>query len=143
MTKVSVVENIVDRFSFAKGDYAGAESQLLKFAENYVQLSRSEAETVRCRYDSKMRLGWFRIAASLFEKLFADASHEQQQNLLKIFFALYSFENLGFGYDALMNVIKVSDQIKESDQDVIALWADYKTLTSNILAVDNLENKVF
>lgn len=49
----------------------------------------------------------------------------EKEKLCRIFFALYSFENLEFGFDGAMDVISVSDQRK-------AMLAWLKGIGSNL-----------
>ena len=141
--KISTLQGIVDDFQFSKGNYAGAERQLSAFAECYSHLSPSQAQSLREMYSAKERLGWFKVGVSLVNKLFDDAPAQQKQDLLKIFFAFYSFENLDFGYDALMDVIDVSSKIKERNIGAENLWYIYRKLTKSQVAIRNLESKCF
>ncbi|ACX95227.1 hypothetical protein [Halothiobacillus neapolitanus] len=125
MSNFSKLQAIVNGFNFKKGDYVGAEDQLSRFAESYAQLSLEDAELLRSKFDSKDRLGWLRIASTLFVKGFADADSMEKEKLCRIFFALYSFENLEFGFDGAMDVISVSDQRK-------AMLAWLKGIGSNL-----------
>ena len=143
MTNISKLQDIINSFSFKKGDYVGAEDQLSRFAESYAQLSLEEAELLRGEFDSKDRLGWLRIASTLFVKGFADANSMEKEKLCRIFFALYSFENLEFGFDGVMDVISVSDQMKDHAGMAERNWSQFGKLTSNNAAKNNLENKIF
>ncbi len=143
MSNISKLQAIVNGFNFKKGDYIGAEDQLSRFAESYAQLSLDEAELLRGAFDSKDRLGWLRIASTLFVKGFADADSMEKEKLCRIFFALYSFENLEFGFDGVMDVISVSDQMKGHAGMAKRNWKQFSELTSNDAAKNNLENKIF
>jgi hypothetical protein len=143
MSNISKLQAIVNGFNFKKGDYVGAEDQLSRFAEIYAQLSLEEAELLRGEFDSKDRLGWLRIASTLFVKGFADADSMEKEKLCRIFFALYSFENLEFGFDGVMDVISVSDQMKGHAGMAKRNWKQFSELTSNDAAKNNLENKVW
>lgn len=137
------VEKIVEEFHFTKGDYASAERQLLLFSQSYALLTDMQADAIRSSYNAKDRLGWLRIATVLLEKFFQEAPNFRKQDLLKIFFSLYSFENLDHGYDAVMDLIEVSERVKGFEQEARNLWAVYKPLTPNSVAVENLEKKLF
>lgn len=50
MTKISKLKETVDNFEFQKGDYAGAEKQLLVFAEAYALLKADDAEMLRSQF---------------------------------------------------------------------------------------------
>jgi hypothetical protein len=143
MDEYSNLLDIVDKFRFHKGDYVGAEKQLSVFTENYSKLSANKAELLRKRFDAKDRLGWLRIASTLFTKSFSDADPFRKEKLCKIFFALYSFENLEFGFDGVMDIDAVSDQLKDSSEIAIKCWAQFEALTSNDIARKNLENRIF
>ncbi len=143
MSDLSKLRNIVHGFSFNKGDYVGAEDQLSMFAESYSQLSAEEAELLRREFVSKDRLGWLRVASTLFVNCFEDASRIEKERLCRIFFALYSFENLEFGYDGVMDVISVSDQMKGHAGMARKNWEQFSDLTSSEAAKKNLENKIF
>lgn len=143
MSNISKLQAIVNGFNFKKGDYVGAEDQLSRFAESYAQLSLEDAELLRSEFDSKDRLGWLRIASTLFVKGFADADSMEKEKLCRIFFALYSFENLEFGFDGVMDVISVSDQMKGHAGMAKRNWKQFSELTSNDAAKNNLENKIF
>ncbi len=143
MSKIFELQDIVNGFNFKKGDYVGAEDQLSKFAEGYAQLSAEEAELLRGEFFAKDRLGWLRIASTLFIKGFSDADSMEKEKLCRIFFALYSFENLEFGFDGVMDVISVSDQMKDHAGMAKRNWNQFSKLTSNDAAKNNLENKIF
>jgi hypothetical protein len=143
MTKVNNIQDIVANFVFKKGDYLGAEEQLSRFAESYAKLSADEAESLRNKFQAKDRLGWLRIASTLFCKLFSDADTLHKDKLCKIFFALYSFENLDFGFDGVNDVISVSDKLKGHPELARKNWDLFSKLTSNGVARNNLENKIF
>lgn len=143
MSGVSKLQGIVNGFDFKKGDYLGAEEQLSKFAEGYALLSAEDAELLRGKFCAKDRLGWLRIASTLFTKGFNDANSLQKEKLCRIFFALYSFENLEFGFDGVMDVISVSDQMKRHAGMAKRNWDQFSKLTSSDAARNNLENKIF
>ena len=143
MSTVSKLQDIVNNFDFKKGDYAGAKEQLSKFAEVYALLDAEDAELLRGKFCAKDRLGWLRIASALFNKSFADANLLQKEELCRIFFALYSFENLDFGFDGVMDVISVSDQMKDYADIAKRSWNQFSKLTSSDIAINNIENKIF
>lgn len=143
MSNFSKLQTIVNGFDFKKGDYVGAKDQLSMFAEIYAQISFDEAELLRGEFDSKDRLGWLRMASTLFIKEFADADPMEKEKLCRIFFAFYSFENLEFGFDGVMDVISVSDQMKGHAGMAKRNWKKFSGLTSNDTAKKNLENKIF
>ena len=134
MSDVLELLDIVERFPFAKGDYVGAEEQLSKFAENYALLSAEDAELLRGEFSAKDRLGWLRIASSLFMKVFAEADPMRKEKLCRIFFALYSFENLEFGFDGVMDVISVAGEINDHVDMAKRSWEIFSDLTSNDLS---------
>jgi len=135
--------DIVNAFRFQKGDYDGAEKQLLLFTENYSTLSANKAELLRNQFDAKDRLGWLRLASTLFTKDFSKADPLRKEKLCRMFFALYSFENLEFGFDGVMDIDAVSDQIKAVPEIATKCWAQFKALTSNDVAKENLETRLF
>ncbi len=137
------VEKIIKEFHFTKGDYASAERQLLLFSQSYALLTDMQADAIRSSYDAKDRLGWLRIATILLKKFFQVAPKLRRKDLLNIFFSLYSFENLDHGYDAVMDLIEVSEKVKDFEPEARILWDVYKPLTSNAVAVENLEKKLF
>lgn len=143
MTGINNTHDIVANFSFKKGDYFGAEEQLSKFADSYARLTAEESEILRSKFPAKDRLGWLRVASTLFCKFFSDADASHKDRLCKIFFALYSFENLDFGFDGLMDVISISEQVKNHADIARKNWNSFSDLTSNEMAKKNLENKVF
>ncbi len=143
MTDINTVYDIVNSIKFEYKDYLGAELQLLEFADNYAKLSPEEAEELRSVFDSKQRLGLFATSTSLFRKCFTEADAAQKDRLCKIFFALYSFDNLDFGYDSLLHVMSVADQIKAHRDLAKKHWNQFKVLTSRSNAIGNLENKLF
>lgn len=143
MESYQAVEKIIDGFHFTKGDYSSAESQLLLFSQSYALLTDMQADAIRSSYSAKDRLGWLRIATVLLKKFFPEAPKIRKQALLKIFFSLYSFENLDHGYDAVMDLIEVSERVKGFEPEARILWAVYKPLTPNSVAVENLEKKFF
>ncbi|MCB1961416.1 MAG: hypothetical protein KDE68_12985 [Rhodocyclaceae bacterium] len=143
MSTISKLQDIVNGFDFKKGDYAGAEAQLLNFTENYAQLGVDEIELLRGKFPAKDRLGWLRVASTVFVKEFAGADSVKQEKLCRIFFALYSFENLDFGFDGVMDVISVSDQMKKNVSIAKKNWEKFRNLTASDVARKNLENKIF
>ena len=143
MSKISKLQDIINNFNFKKGDYVGVEDQLSKFTESYALLSAEEAELLRGEFAAKNRLGWLRIASTLFIKRFSGADSMEKEKLCRIFFALYSFENLEFGFDGVMDVISVSDQMKGHTDMAKRNWKYFSELTSNNAAKNNLNNKIF
>ena len=143
MTEIDKAQEIIANFVFKKGDYLGAEEQLLRFADSYEKLSVEEADLLRSKFESKDRLGWLRIASTLFCKFFSDTDNLHQDRLCKIFFALYSFENLDFGFDGVRDLICCSEKVKDHQDLVRKNWNLFSTLTSNEVARNNLENKIF
>ena len=107
MTEINKTQDIVTNFVFKKGDYLGAEDQLSRFADSYAKLSVEEADILRSQFQAKDRLGWLRIASTLLCKFFPEANTLQKNRLCKIFFALYSFENLEFGFDGVKDLISI------------------------------------
>lgn len=140
---IDEAKNIVDNFSFSKGDYIGAKDQLEKFSQIYMQLSVEQTNNLRGSYTAKERLGWLRIATTLFDKYFNDADYADKEKLIRIFFALYSFENLEFGFDGIMDLISVSDQMKNDIDLAKQNWSYFRELTSSVDAKNNLEKKIF
>ncbi len=143
MTDINKTQDIVAGFVFKKGDYLGAEEQLLIFADSYAKLTVEEADILRSKFKAKDRLGWLRIASTLFCKLFYDADILHKDKLCKIFFALYSFENLDFGFDSVIDVISVSEKLKSYTELARKNWDLFSKLTSNDMARNNLENNIF
>lgn len=143
MTEINKTQDIVTNFVFKKGDYLGAEEQLSRFADSYAKLSVEEADTLRNQFQAKDRLGWLRIASTLLCKFFPEANTLQKNRLCKIFFALYSFENLDFGFDGVKDVISISEKVKNYTEITQKNWNFFSGLTSNNTARNNLENKIF
>lgn len=143
MNDVDNIQDIVASFTFKRGDYLSAEEQLLRFADSYAKLSVEEADILRSKFKAKDRLGWLRVASTLFCKFFSGADALRKDKLCKIFFALYSFENLDFGFDGLMDVISISEELKSHKELARKNWDFFSKLTSNEMAINNLENKVF
>jgi hypothetical protein len=143
MSEVSKLLDIVNSFDFKKGDYLGAEEQLSMFAENYALLNAEDVELLRGKFCAKDRLGWLRVASTLLVKGFNDADSLRKEKLCRIFLALYSFENLEFGFDGVKDVIAVSDYMKSHAGMVKRNWDQFSKLTSSDTARNNLENKIF
>ena len=143
MNQIDKVRDIVENFEFTKGDYQGAEEQLYDFAECYAQLSIDEADELRCSFDARQRHSWLRVASTLFTKEFDEADMLRKDRLCKIFFALYSFDNLEFGYDSVMDIISISDQMKGHVEMAQKNWVIFSKITTRDTARNNLENKLF
>lgn len=143
MSEFNNTYNIVANFVFKKGDYLGAEEQFSRFADSYVKLSIEEAQLLRSKFKAKDRLGWLQVFLTIFCKFFSDADISHKNRLCKIFFALYSFDNLGVGYDSVNCVILISGELKKHTELARRNWDLFSKLTSNDLAVGNLENKIF
>lgn len=143
MAEINTTRDIVNKFDFRKDDYFGAEEQLARFADSYSKLNAEEADCLRSDFQAKDRLKWLRIASTLFCKFFSDAGISRKNRLCKIFFALYSFDNLEFGFDSVMDVISVSDQMKNHADLAKKNWESFSKLTSNDAARNNLENKIY
>ena len=143
MAEISELQNIINGFNFERGNYIGAQKQLFFFAESYARLSIEEADRLRSNFDAKERLKWFRLASALMMRCFDSADELQKEKLFRIFFSLYSFENLEFGYDAVQNVISASYKMKKNIELSKKIWREYRDLTSNQIARNNIENKIF
>lgn len=143
MEKIADLRDIVLSFDFKKGDYRSAEQQLARFAELYAKLNLNDAELLRSEFDAKTRLGWLRIASSLIEKSFADADSTKKEDLCRIFFAMYSFQNLDFGYDGVLDVIALAEKFKGNQEISKKAWAPFRENMSREIAIKNLENKLF
>ena len=143
MAEISELQNIINGFNFERGNYTGAQTQLFFFAESYARLSAEEADQLRSNFDAKERLKWFRLASALMMRCFDSADELQKEKLFRIFFSLYSFENLEFGYDAVQDVISASYQMKKNIELSKKIWREYRDLTTNPIARNNIENKIF
>ena len=143
MKKIENVRNIASNFKFRKGDYLDAERQLFQFAKCYAELKPEEADILRSEFDAKDRLGWFRIASTLFSKEFPDADFSRKDRLCMFFFSMYSFDNLDFGYDGLMDTIYISHQMKCNLCLARKHWDQFSRLTGSNAARRNLESKIF
>lgn len=143
MSRIDAAYDIVTNFQFKANDYSEAGVQFLRFSEEFVQLNASEADTLRSVFDSKDRFTLFGIAASVFRERIEDSEKRQKSNLCRIFFALYSFDNLEFGYDSLLYLEENSGKFKKIQELAKESWLPFKALTTNELAWKNLENKIF
>lgn len=143
MSNIAKLRDIALSFDFKKGDYIGAETQLSRFAELYSNLNLDEADILRTEFDAKVRLGWLRIASTLIDKSFANADTLEKENLCKTFFAMYSFENLDSGYDGVMDLIAVSEKLRDFQEISMKAWEPYKNNICRVNARRNLEDKIF
>jgi hypothetical protein len=135
---------VVEELSFRKYEYSDAESQLSDFANRFVELDPNSADQLRECFDSKVRLGLFRTASSLFRHSFPTALGVQKARLLRIVFAMYSFDNLNFGYDSVLDVIDISKLLQDQERCLAKeAWLPFKKLTTNKIAQGNLENHLF
>jgi hypothetical protein len=131
------------KFCFQKGKYLDAERQLLSFAECYEKLNAEEANLLRSEFKAQDRLGWLRISTTTFLRLYPAADILQKENLCRIFFAFYSFDNLDFGYDSINDVISVSNEMKKDIDLSKKIWSIFREITSSEIATLNLEKKIF
>ena len=143
MTLIDDVGTIAESFEFKKGDYLGAEEQLSKFAENYLELSAAEADQLRCGFDAKERLGLLGAATSVFQKSFLSAEILRKDKLCMILFACYSFDNMEFGCDSLRHIMPVLGDLEDYQELAHKNWLPFRRLTSNEIARKNLENRLF
>ena len=88
-------------------------------------------------------MGWLRIASTVFSKFFDQVEVSEKDKLVKIFFALYSFENLDFGYDAVLDLITVSNKMENYLYLAKKNWNIYSDITSNTIARENVESTLF
>lgn len=59
-------------------------------------------------------------------------------------FAMYSFDNLGYGYDSVLDIIDISTLLRDDDERLAKeAWLPFKDLTTNKTAQKNLKNKLF
>ncbi len=144
MCTINGLQLLVETFKFAKQGYSSAEEQLIEFANLYAKLDPGSADQLRASIDSKVRLGLFGTASSLFQHSFPKAAETQRVRLLRIVFAMYSFDNLGFGYDSVRHIIDISKFIRE-EHELLAkkAWLPFRELTTNQIARNNLENHIF
>lgn len=141
MSSVDELRLMVENLSFRKHQFSNAERQLIEFADLYRKLDPSRADQLRSFFDSKDRLGLFRTAASLFRRYFPDAVEAQKTRLFQCLFATYSFDNLGFGYDSVLDIIDISSLLEDQDSLLAKeTWLPFKGLTTNQIAASNLEN---
>ena len=143
MNDMRKVEEIIANFNFKKGDYSGAEDQLHEFSLSYEKLSPKEADILRGRFTPKDKLQWLRIASTLFCKFYRIADNAHKAKLYKIFFSLYSFENLDFGLDGLKDLISISEIVGGEGVGLKESWECFKDLTSSDVAINNVEIKLF
>lgn len=143
MGRICKLLDVINDFHFEKGNYLEAERQLVVFAEGYARLTVEEANKLRSKFDAKDRLKWFRVASSVFKHGFLSEDDFKKEKLCRIFFALYSFENLDFGYDALQDVISVSDQLKRNIDITKRSWTNFRCITSNPIAISNMDRNIF
>ncbi len=143
MDPVEKLTDLAHSFVFEKGDYEGVKVQFLKFTENYSKLNIEEADRLRDSFDAKIRLGWFGVSTRLFLHSIIDANATQKDELCMILFAFYSFDNLDFGYDSLLDLARVSNALNANNAIAKKNWPIFKKLTSRKIAIDNLESNVF
>jgi hypothetical protein len=143
MKHIDQTIEIVKNFTFKKHDYIGAKEQLSQFSDSYARLNLEEANYLRSIFKAKDRFGWLCVASTVFLELFPDANTLLKEELTKIFFAVYSFDNLDFGYDSVLYVIEVKKCMIEQRKTLVKNWALYAGITSSITAKDNLEGHLF
>ena len=143
MDPIEKLTDLTRNFAFEKGDYEGVKIQFLKFAENYSQLNIDEADRLRDSIDAKIRMGWFGVSTSLFLHSVIDANSIQKDELCLILFAFYSFDNLDFGYDSLLDLARVSNILNENNATAKKNWLIFKKLTRRKIDIDKLENNIF
>jgi hypothetical protein len=143
MNIVEDLEEVVSSFTLYGRDDASNDSQLFAFAEKYANLSPKEADELRSKFDAKYRLKVFTIASLLLNKKYDQSSTSEKERLLAIFFASYSFDNLGFGYDSVRYVIDNENYVKEDLQLSRVIWGRFKNNTTNHIAFGNIENRFF
>ena len=57
---------------------------------------------------------------------------------------MYSFDNLGFGYDSVLDIIDISTLLRDDDERLAKeAWLPFKDLKTNKTAQKNLKNKLF
>lgn len=116
MKHIDQTIEIIKNFTFKKHDYIGAKEQLSQFSDSYAKLNLQEANDLRSIFKAKDRFGWLCVASTVFLELFPDANTLLKEELTKIFFAFYSFDNLDFGYDSVLYVIEVKKCVIEQHQ---------------------------
>lgn len=143
MSNLDIAFDAASEIDLRSPSWRQRKDQLREFSEAYSFLSEEEAITLRSTFDSKDRLAYFRSAASLFRDEFAEAAVDRKIELLRIFFALYSFDNLEFGYDSVQDVMAVSEEMRGYREVALREWEPFAQITSNDTAKKNLENKLF
>ena len=140
MELVEKLAGMARNFVIEKGDYEGVKVQFLKFSEIYSQLNKHEADRLRDLFDPKIRHGWFKVTTSLFSNCFINVDSLQKDDLCGILFAFYSFDNLDFGYDSLLDLDSVANMFSENSTIVNKNWNVFKKLTSRKVARDNMQS---
>lgn len=142
MSKLDEAFDIITSFRIKHHDQFDITDQALDFANCYISLSLNEASTLRDCFDAKEKLSKFRLMARNFQDRFEDADLTEKSELLTSLFALYSFDNLEFGYDSVLNLIDISDLVTNFQTLAKKQWKPFNLLTSS-LASANLANKLF
>jgi hypothetical protein len=143
MEKIIELKNLIYGFNFVKGDYEAAACQLLQFSRLYEQSNISDAEKLREEFDPKKRLGWLATASSVLCKRYLSAEAREREGLVKIFFAAYSFDNMGFGYDSVVLLTHCKAELQNDIAKSKKIWCSFEPITTNTIAVKNLRNKIF
>lgn len=138
MAKLEKLENLIKTWLAQTGCVAVSEENLLEFSKQYSILSPDEAEILRSKFDAKHKLRFFRVASSVFCKNFDEADDTKKRELLEMLYALYSLDNLDFGYDTLLTIndtLSLQNQVRNIAVDA---WEKYEKLTSRQIAKRNL-----
>lgn len=143
MKMIHKARDILAKVDFQKGDFRGAERQLANFAKVYTQLSIEEIDLLRGEFDSRLRLGYLRVSTSLLSKEIEDADLERKEKLIRIFFTMYSFENLEFGYDGLQDVSLVMPYLQNCKELAQKNWVEFEKVTTSEIARINLKKILF
>jgi len=143
VSNLDVAFEVACEFDLKNSSLSERNDQFLRFSRVYARLNPEEASVLRASFDAKDRLAFFHSAASLLLQEFSGASKERKFDLLKIFFSLYSFENLEFGFDGVLDVIAVSEKVHDFQEISKKAWEPFREITSNITARKNLESKLF
>lgn len=141
MNAVERAVAVANGFAFKRGEYAEATRQLKTFADLYASLDPAQAHAVRQTFDPKQRLGWLVVATGLIRHGFSDAKRDERAELIHIFVAMFSCDNLDFGYDSLLQVDSARKILGDSRDLIKESWNHFAHLTENKLARSNFENK--
>lgn len=143
MSQLNAAYDVINVVDFRRDGVDTLIEKLSAFADCYKKLSADDAKILRSGFDSKYKLGAFQSATALLQIKFGKFGSTSDRTLLEIFFALYSFDNLEFGYDSVISVIDASIILKGHEVLAKAIWLPFSVLTDNETAKRNLENKLF